>query len=51
VLIEARRVHERDLKPYRGKMSADQLAMLEKQFLERRLLEWAGLQRLSLFYL
>jgi hypothetical protein len=50
-LFEARRALDRDLKPYRGKMTADQLAMLEKQFLERRLLESAGLPRLSLFYL
>ncbi len=50
-LLEARRELDVDLKPYRGKMNADQLAMLEKQFLERRLLEAAGLPRLSLFYL
>jgi len=50
-LFEARRSLDRDLKPYRGKMTAEQLAMLEKQFLERRLLESAGLPRLSLFYL
>lgn len=50
-LFEARRALDRDLKPYRGKMTAEQLAMLEKQFLERRLLESAGLPRLSLFYL
>jgi hypothetical protein len=42
---------DRDLKPYGGKMSGDQLRMLEKQFLERRLLERAKLPRLSLFYL
>ena len=39
------------LRPYRGKMTADQLTMLEKQYLERHLLESAGLPRLSLFYL
>jgi len=50
-LFEARRSLDADLKPYRGKMTADQLAMLEKQFLDRRLLEAAGLPRLSLFYL
>ena len=50
-LFEARRALDLDLKPYRGKMSAEQLAMLEKQFLERRLLESAKLPRLSLFYL
>ena len=50
-LFEARRALDRDLKAYRGKMTAEQLAMLEQQFLERRLLESAGLPRLSLFYL
>jgi hypothetical protein len=50
-LFEARRALDQELKPYRGKMSADQLTMLEKQFLERRLLASAGLPRLSLFYL
>jgi hypothetical protein len=47
----ARRQLDLELKPYRGKMTADQLAMLEKQYLDRRLLESAGLPRLSLFYL
>jgi len=50
-LFEARRALDLDLKPYRGKMNAEQLAMLEKQFLDRRLLELASLPRLSLFYL
>jgi hypothetical protein len=50
-LFEARRSFDADLKPYRGKMSADQLAMLERQFLDRKLLESASLPRLSLFYL
>jgi hypothetical protein len=50
-LFEARRELDRELKPYRSKMTADQLAMLEKKFLERRLLESAALPRLSLFYL
>ena len=50
-LFEARQALDRQLKPYRGKMSAEQLAMLERQFLDRRLLESAGLPRLSLFYL
>jgi len=50
-LLEARLALDHELKPYRGKMSAAQLAMLEKQFLERRLLQAAGLPRLSLFYL
>jgi hypothetical protein len=50
-LFEARRALDAELKPYRSKMTADQLAMLEKKFLERRLLESAALPRLSLFYL
>jgi hypothetical protein len=50
-LAGARRELDLDLKPYRGRMSVAQIAMLEKQFLERRLLELAGLPRLSLFYL
>jgi hypothetical protein len=50
-LFETRRSFDAELKAYRGKMSADQLAMLEKQFLERKLLQASGLPRLSLFYL
>jgi hypothetical protein len=50
-LLDSRRELERQLRPYRGKMTADQLAMLEKQYLERILLEKAGLPRLSLFYM
>ncbi len=40
-----------ELKPYRSKMTADQLAMLEKRYLENALLERTGLPRLSLFYI
>ena len=50
-MLEARRELERELRPYRSKMTADQLAMLERQYLDRWLLEKAGLPRLSLFYL
>ena len=50
-LLDARRALDAELRPYRGKMSAPQLAMLEKQYLERRLLERQKLPRLSLFYL
>ncbi len=50
-LLAARTDLDRELRPYRGKMTADQLAMLQKQYLERRLLESSGLPRLSLFYL
>jgi hypothetical protein len=50
-LLEVRRAVDPHLKPYRGTMTADQLAGLEKQFLARRLLEASGLPRLSLFCL
>ncbi len=39
------------LKPYRSRMTAPQIAMLQSQFLERAALESAQLPRLSLFYL
>jgi hypothetical protein len=50
-LLESRVELDRQLRPYRGKMTADQLAMLEKQYLERNLLEKTKLPRLSLFYM
>jgi hypothetical protein len=50
-LLRARRELDLQLRPYRGKMTAEQLTMLEKQYLERQLLEASGLPRLSLFYL
>lgn len=50
-LLQARRDLDSQLRPYRGKMTADQLAMLERQYLERSLLERAKLPRLSLFYM
>lgn len=50
-LFAARRSLDLELRPYRGKMTAEQLTMLEKQYLDRVLLEQARLPRLSLFYL
>ena len=50
-LLQARRELESQLRSYRSKMTAEQLAMLERQYLERRLLEKFGLPRLSLFYM
>ena len=49
-MLQSRQELDRQLRPYRSKMTADQLSMLEKQYLERHLLEKAGLPRLSLFY-
>ncbi len=50
-LFQARKELDSYLRPYRGKMTADQLTMLEKQFLDRHLREKLGVPRLSLFYL
>ena len=50
-LFQARRELDLQLRQYRSKMTAQQLSMLERQFLERKLLESSGLPRLSLFYL
>ena len=49
--LAARRDLESHLRPWRSKMTAPQIAMLEAQFLDRSTLEGAGLPRLSLFYL
>ncbi len=49
--LASRRELDRQLRPYRSKMTAPQLGLLEKQYLERNLLEQAGLPRLSLFYM
>jgi len=50
-LYTIRQSLDRELNPYRGKMTADQLAMLERRYLDTALLERAKLPRLSLFYL
>ena len=49
--LAARQELDRQLRPYRSKMTAAQLGLLEKQYLDRNLLEQAGLPRLSLFYM
>jgi hypothetical protein len=50
-LLQARRDLETQLRPYRSKMSGEQIRQLEDQYLSRRLLEKGGLPRLSLFYI
>lgn len=49
--LAAKRDLESYLRPYRSRMTAPQIAMLEAQFLERSALEGESLPRLSLFYL
>jgi len=50
-LLAIRQELDGELKPYRGKMTADQISMLERRYLDTALLERAKLPRLSLFYL
>jgi hypothetical protein len=49
--LAAHRDLESHLRPWRSKMTAPQIAMLETQFLDRATLASAGLPRFSLFYL
>jgi hypothetical protein len=50
-LVEVRAEADRDLIPYRRKMSAAQIEQLQKQYVHKRLLEKYRLPRLSLFYM
>lgn len=49
-MVNARLELQRELAPYRSKMTAEQLARLEEQYLQRKCLEAVGAPRLSLFY-
>lgn len=49
--LAIRREMDRSLAPYRRRMSAEQLAQLERQYIQKRLYEFFGVPRLSLFYL
>src|SRR5438309_2310295 len=51
LLVEIHSDLDRQLAPYRRRMSAEQLSQLERQYTQKRLLERFGLPRLSLFYL
>jgi uncharacterized coiled-coil protein SlyX len=50
-LAAARGDLDAELRPHRSRLSAAELALLEKSFLDRRLFEKLGLRRLSLFFL
>lgn len=50
-IVEVHADADRELAPYRRKMSAVQIEQLQKQYLHKRLLEKYGLPRLSLFYM
>jgi flagellar hook-basal body complex protein FliE len=51
LMLKIRREVDGQLSRYRRKMKTEQLAMVEKQYLQKRLLEEFGLPRLSLYYL
>ena len=51
LMVKLRRELDGQLAAYRRKMKAEQLALVERQYLHKRLLEEFGLPRLSLFYL
>jgi hypothetical protein len=51
LMLKIRREVDGQLAMYRRKMKAAQLAMVEKQYMQKRLLEEFGIPRLSLFYL
>jgi len=51
VQLEIRREMDRALAPYRRRMTADQLSIVERQYVQKRLLERYHIPRLSLFYL
>jgi hypothetical protein len=50
-LLQVRAQADRELAPYRSKMTAPQIEQLQKQYLHKRLLEKHSLPRLSLFYM
>jgi hypothetical protein len=50
-MLSIRREMDRSLAPYRRKMSAEQLAQLERQYTQKRLFEMFDVPRLSVFYL
>jgi len=50
-LVALREQAERELAPYRGKMTGTQLRQVRAQFEHKRLFEMHGLPRLSLFYM
>lgn len=49
-MLRVRREMDTQLAPYRRKMKAEQLALVERQYMQKRLLEAYGLPRLSLYY-
>jgi len=50
-IVQMRSEADHELAPYRRKMPASQIEQLQKQYVHKRLLEFYGVSRLSLFYM
>jgi len=50
-IVSVRTAADRDLAPYRRKMCGPQIEQLQKQYVQKSLLEKYNLPRLSLFYM
>ena len=50
-ILAVRAEADRDLAPYRGKMTGPQIEQLHKQYIHKRILERYNVPRLSLFYM
>jgi hypothetical protein len=50
-MLAIRREMDRSMAPYRRKMTSEQIAQLERQYMQKRLFEYFEVPRLSLFYL
>jgi len=51
LMLRLKRETDGQLAAYRRKMRAEQISLVEKQYIQKRLLEEFGLPRFSLFYL
>jgi hypothetical protein len=50
-IVAVRTQADREMAPYRSRMPAAQIQQLQKQYVQKRLLEKWGIPRLSLFYM
>lgn len=50
-LVKVKAEADREMAPYRSKMSGPQIEQLQKQYVHKRVLERHGIPRLSLFYM
>jgi len=50
-VLQVRTDADRELAPYRSRMSAPQIEQLHRQYIHKRIIEQYNLPRLSLFYM